>query len=370
MGVVVYYTSVSIVCFLLPLLISYLALSRGRSCRLSVEVRMVRFRIFAYLLFTCALFFIYITVEGNVFFRRIGHKGLAANSLNMPIFWLAFSRLFSETSIFITMVIHVVLLHSGRRHSKITRFCILGYFLTVLTFILINSRMHALVLLLSHFCISAMHGDKKKVYRAVPKLTALAFAAIVVVLVSRATLAEGQASASSLLSIVNSGASTTERLNGSDILVDLHEDIAQKGLMHGAAWKNSIMVYYYMIFDTAKYFWLKDNMRTTPKVTIYEHYRGEHIIDRPSSIIADVYVNFGALGLILSGVIVGALLSYVRFGLNNTTSTFTFLSSLYLIPLLFQFEKEFISLIIMLLKYSITLFLLYKLKLFSVNRLK
>jgi len=101
-----------------------------------------------------------------------------------------------------------------------------------------------------------------------------------------------------------------------------------------------------------------------------KHYKGASIKDAPSSIVSDVYPNFGIIGLVISGGLIGVLLYLIKLGLNNTTNLFQFLLSLYLIPLLFQFEKEFISLIFMIFKYSFILFLVYILRPFSILRRK
>mgnify|MGYP000318050164 CR=1 FL=1 len=38
---------------------------------------------------------------------------------------------------------------------------------------------------------------------------------------------------------------------------------------------------------------IKENLNTTPKVNIIKFYKGNYIVDMPSSLITDLYINFG-----------------------------------------------------------------------------
>jgi len=365
--VTLYFIAIFVFFFLVPLLIIYKALPSVNIRQLNVNVSNHRVRIFSFLLCVSALIFLYITVDNGIFFRRIGHEALAINSLNLSMAQLVFTRLFEETAIFITMILHILFIYSNKRPSKISMLFMLCYLLIILAFFLINSRMQAIILFLAHFCIFASFNN---FYRVIPKVILMLFITFWTVLILRSAMVVESINVSSIVSEVSSENPVSDRLNGLKIIIDLNENISEKGLMYGEAWRNSIMIYYYMIFDKNKYYLIKSNMETTPKVLIYQHYKGASIKDAPSSIVSDVYPNFGIIGLVISGGLIGVLLYLIKLGLNNTTNLFQFLLSLYLIPLLFQFEKEFISLIFMIFKYSFILFLVYILRPFSILRRK
>jgi hypothetical protein len=365
--VTLYFIAIFVFFFLVPLLIIYKALPSVNIRQLNVNVSNHRVRIFSFLLCLSALIFLYITVDNGIFFRRICHEALAIKSLNLSMAQLVFTRLFEETAIFITMILHILFIYSNKRPSKISMLFMLCYLLIILAFFLINSRMQAIILFLAHFCIFASFNN---FYRVIPKVILMLFITFWTVLILRSAMVVESINVSSIVSEVSSENPVSDRLNGLKIIIDLNENISEKGLMYGEAWRNSIMIYYYMIFDKNKYYLIKSNMETTPKVLIYQHYKGASIKDAPSSIVSDVYPNFGIIGLVISGGLIGVLLYLIKLGLNNTTNLFQFLLSLYLIPLLFQFEKEFISLIFMIFKYSFILFLVYILRPFSILRRK
>jgi oligosaccharide repeat unit polymerase len=365
--VTLYYIDIFILFFLTPLFIIYKAFPSVKIRQLNVNVSNSKTLIFSFLLCLSALIFLYIAVDNGIFFRRIGHEALARASLDLSRVQLIFTRLFQETAIFITMVLHILFVYSNKRKrlSKISTLFILCYLLVILTYFLINSRMQLMILILSHFCIFASFN---KISRTIPKLIAMLFIAFWTVLILRGAIVTENVSVSSIISEVISENPISNRLNGLKIIIELNEEVSERGMMYGEAWRNSIMIYYYMIFDENKYNLMKINMETTPKVLIYQYYKGEHIKDSPSSIVSDVYPNFGIIGLVILGGFIGMLLYLIKSGLNNTTNLFKFLLSLYLIPLLFQFEKEFISLIFMVFKYSFVLFLVYIYRPFSILR--
>ena len=323
--VTLYFIAIFVFFFLVPLLIIYKALPSVNIRQLNVNVSNHRVRIFSFLLCVSALIFLYITVDNGIFFRRIGHEALAINSLNLSMAQLVFTRLFEETAIFITMILHILFIYSNKRPSKISMLFMLCYLLIILAFFLINSRMQAIILFLAHFCIFASFNN---FYRVIPKVILMLFITFWTVLILRSAMVVESINVSSIVSEVSSENPVSDRLNGLKIIIDLNENISEKGLMYGEAWRNSIMIYYYMIFDKNKYYLIKSNMETTPKVLIYQHYKGASIKDAPSSIVSDVYPNFGIIGLVISGGLIGVLLYLIKLGLNNTTNLFQFLLSL------------------------------------------
>ena len=76
--------------------------------------------------------------------------------------------------------------------------------------------------------------------------------------------------------------------------------------------------------------------------------------------IVDVFLSFGVYGLSVLSLIIGYIISKVQTHVTPTNGfTFSFIASLYLIPILLQFEKEFLGFLISCVKWVPLLFVLY-----------
>jgi oligosaccharide repeat unit polymerase len=364
-----YYEAIFLMFFIFPVFIVYKILPNNDRPNLNININIsfLKVKILVFLVFVTTCIFLYITIDNVIFFRRIGHEALAIRSSNMGAMQAIFSRLFEENSIFISLVLHIFIRSTPVLNFKILKFFIFFFIFIVMIYFLVNSRMQLMVFLLSNFVIYVFY--EKITIKKILKLTLLLFISFWIVLISRSAIVSQEANLNSIAYEINNEVSIVDRLNGIRILVDVHDDISRKGLMLGEGWSNAAL-YYYLIFDKDKYDHIKSHYLTTTKSIIYKYYKGDDIKDMPSSVVTDVYPNFGIFGLILAGFTIGFLLHLIKAGLSNTRGASMFLFSLYLMPIVLQVEKEFISLLFMILKYSPVLLLLLVFNPFLLGKLK
>lgn len=354
--------------FELPLLFFYKYFIGGKynSDIVGFEIVADTFRVNIFLIILVGLNFIFLFVAINygLFFRRIGHDALMILSLQVPKSLFVIYRLFEETAVFLTLILHILIRFSERKRRKLI-FVFVFFFITLLIYQLINSRMQLLVTIFSHTILVISFKREfnvKKLFR----IGLLSIVGVLTVMIFRNIIVLEDADLKSVKSAIEDENSLDNRLNGIMLISDISSDISNRGFMYGEAWIPSFQVIYYYLFDENKANEIKENLNTTPKVNIIKFYKGNNIVDMPSSLVTDLYPNFGIIGLFFGALLIAFLLFKVVSGLIAPKGLFNFLFALYLIPLLIQEEKEYLSMLFMIFKYSSILLITFLVKPFSI----
>ncbi len=370
--------------FSFPLLILYVVLYprfrvKHRLCR-NIKVRLRRVSVCGFGVFVAcySLAFLAIAEKYGLFFRRIGHEGLAYRSSSMSFVELVVYRSFSETSVFLLSLGLFIFLNFSKGKYLYKYIFIGGFLLHALIysgFVLINNRLQTAVLLTSLFIMFSYWKtlSPKWPLFSMPKIFALClflvFSAKLVVDLRDVYSTTGSISGYSITRIFSEsesekGSKLTRRLNGVDLMAKITEPAVREGFLWGEAWARPISIYYYMIFLPEKAKEIKLSLKTNPKVFMINKYLGGDSVDAPSSMLTDLYGNFFIFGFMILAILLVGIISFVSRQITFPSSRKLFVIALYLIPFLFSFEKEFITFIFNILKYSPVLFLMLLFPLF------
>ncbi len=364
--------------FSFPLLVLYVIfhpriIAKYRLVR-NIKVKFSRARVFGFGLFLAcySFFFLYIAEKYGLFFRRIGHEGLAHRSSSMSFYELVVYRSFSETSVFLLLVGLFVFLNISKG-KYLFKFVFMGGFLLhaliYFCFVLINNRLQTAVLVTSLFIVFSYWKtlSPKWPLFSVPKILALSFflvfSAKLVVDLRDVYSTTGSVSGYSLAKVFSGsesekGSKLARRLNGVDLMAKITEPAIKEGFLLGEAWIRPISIYYYMIFFPDKAKEIKLSLKTNPKVFMINEYLEGDSVDAPSSMLTDLYGNFFIFGFTILSALLAGMISFVSRQIIFPSNGKFFVLVLYLIPFLFSFEKEFITFVFNLLKYSPVLFLM------------
>ena len=108
---------------------------------------------------------------------------------------------------------------------------------------------------------------------------------------------------------------------------------------------------------------IKESFVTSPSVEIVNRMLLGNEADFPKAMILDMFLSFGVFGLLATAVLLGSLITWVQRNLNGFHGfTPAFLVSLYVLPMLLEFEKEFIGFVFAFMKWIPMLVLLYLLR--------
>ncbi len=322
--------------------------------------------VFSLLVVSASVLFLYVAISNELFFRRIGHEGLAARSASMSMPELVLYRMFSETSTFLLMLGYFLILNCGKKHS--VSFTILVCSVAIHTavygsFILVNNRLQTMVLLFLLF-VTVSYWWKITLDRTVFPVTKLVFIALLLILSANVVLElRGQYERYGEIhhydvmefreaNYSDVGFALAKRLDGIKLMAQITGPALDNGFMWGQAWIQPLSVLYYMFVDPEKAKELKKKLRTNPKVFIAKFYLNADIPDVASSVLTDLYANFFILGFLFLALVASYLLVFITRQMINPRSRSGLLIGFYLLPFIFKFEKEFLSLMLNMVKFS------------------
>lgn len=325
--------------------------------------------------FGLVIVFWYVALYYDLYFRRLGFEALERNSSGVPTILLYGYRAAVETSFFITAF-------SISIYSKVTKkgllkyvfaFSITLYLTTFSAFFLINSRMQFILMMI---CIFATTPLRAKLISNGPKLISLLgtlAVAIVLLTVLRELVLEdnNRISNSSIWNlVVDSVGLIAGRLDSVWILTDLSD----RGFNPFAFNLSGVYViwdlYYSFVFDPSHYQQIKNSLETSPSAVIINQLMTVTQIDFPKSMVLDVFLTFGVLGILPLSVAIGKILNTIEQKIKTENpSNLYYIFSLYVIPMVLEFEKETFSILVSVFKWSPVLFLAYLVRPRSDDRL-
>jgi hypothetical protein len=143
-----------------------------------------------------------------------------------------------------------------------------------------------------------------------------------------------------------------QRLNALKLLAEITKPAFDQGFGWGRFWTKSTALYVYYFTDKEQYFQIKRDLKTNPKVLIAEAYLREKIDDTPSTILTDLYANFSFLGFLVGGVFMGVALAFIDACLRRSLTIGPVVLAFFLLEKSLYAEKEFLTLLIDLVKFA------------------
>lgn len=360
-GIFLQFQLYMILFFEIPLLL-FLNRTENGSYRFALtawEPREIRLSILLPFIFSLILLsFWFVSFRYNLFFVRLAYEGVQAEPAVIPSLLLYSYRSAVETSFFLIIFLFYTLRASQRtvKYRAFYKALLIGYLLTFLPFFAVNSRMQFAILMLILLCTQARPTVFS--FRSVKPILIglLAIFLMVGLTVIRELYIEnnGRLSTSTYLETIQGVVSmVASRLNS---LVMLEAIVETDFDPFGFQWSGLAHVanfYFSFFFDQQTFAAIKASEVTSPSVEIVNRLLSVSVVDFPKSMVLDVFLTFGVFGLpflgIFLGVVVSAVHRQIRFA--SRFSTF-FIVSIYSLPLLFQFEKEFIGFLTSFLKWS------------------
>lgn len=311
------------------------------------------------------LVFWFVALEYHLFFRRLGHEALQQATADVPGVLLYLYRCAVETAFFVIIYLWTTVRSVAQTSKYYSTYSWLlrGYLVTFLLFFAANSRMQFVLLLLCLLCTQQqISGFFLKRHR----LMYLALSLVVLVFgltLFRELILEhnDRISINSVFNLLfDTSCLIATRLDSLKILYSLSSlgfnpwGFELSGVTH------VLNFYISFFFDPQTYAAIKESLVTSPSVKIVNGMLPVPEVDFPKSMILDIFLSFGVIGLTSVAVLLGCLVGFVQRQLNYFCDfKLTFVLSLYLLPMLLEFEKEFIGSMFAFFKWSPVLLLLY-----------
>lgn len=309
-----------------------------------------------------------VALRYDLFFRRVGHDALQRYSAEVPELLLYLYRGAVETAFFAIIFLWTTLRSVTRtsRHYRLYQASLAGYLLTFVLFFGANSRMQFVLLMLCLVCTQPHIADF-----LLRRVKLLRFSALLALLVFGLTLMRElvledneRIDTADLADLLwTAGWLIAARLDAIVVLYRL-EDMGFDPWGFQLSGVTHVLEFYVSFFtDPATFASIKESLVTSPSVEIVNRLLGGNEIDFPKAMMLDMFLGFGVPGLLAVAAALGALLAWVQRHLNRFRGfTPAFLLSLYMLPMLLEFEKEFIGFFFAFLKWTPALLLVYLLR--------
>ena len=355
-----------IVFFQLPLMAvshSWVARMRVNKVQWTAPARLSP--VLPWLLIGLLLAFWFVALRYELFFRRLGHEGLQQNTAEVPGLLLYAYRGAVETAFFVIVFLWTTLRSVTRssRHYPQYQWALAAYLITFILFFTANSRMQFVLLLLCLICTQPQISSV-----LLKRANLVRFGAALLVLVLGLTLfrelylEENDRIDTDDLSAVllAAGWLIAGRLDSVVILFRLNEagfnpwGFDLSGVGH-------VLTFYISFFtDPATYAAIKESLVTSPSVFIVNRLLSASEFDFPKSMILDMFLSFGVLGLLITAALLGSILGGLQRQLVKFRRfSFAFLASLFVLPMFLEFEKEFLGFLFAVPKWTPALLMLY-----------
>jgi hypothetical protein len=143
-----------------------------------------------------------------------------------------------------------------------------------------------------------------------------------------------------------------QRLDALKLSAEITKPAFEQGFGWGKFWFKPIALNVYYFTDRNKYYAIKRDLQTNAKVLVSDTYLHKKIDDTPSMILSDLYANFSFLGFVLGGIFMGVILAFIDASLMRSMTVGPVIIGLFLLEKSLYSEKEFITLLIDLVKFA------------------
>jgi len=144
----------------------------------------------------------------------------------------------------------------------------------------------------------------------------------------------------------------TQRLDALKLSAEITKPAFEQGYGWGKFWVKPLALYVYYFTDRDEYYAIKRNLQTNAKVLVSDTYLHKQIDDTPSMILSDLYANFSLLGFVIGGIFMGTVLAFVDASLLRSLTMGPVVIGFFLLEKSLYGEKEFITLLIDLIKFA------------------
>jgi hypothetical protein len=301
----------------------------------------------------------------DAFFRRLGHAGLARITAEVPALLLYLYRCTVETSIFVILFLCTILrcVRRDTRYYGRYRIVLTIYLVSFVLFFLANSRLQFVLLLLCLICTQPPVAEFFLRRRRMLKFGLFLLALVVGLTLFREVYLEknNRLEIENLMDLLlGVGRLISARLDSIEILYRM-QDAGFDSLSFDLTGVLHVVNFYLAFFtDPATYASIKESLVTSPSLAIVNRFLSVDEVDFPKSMILDMFLSFGVLGLVIAGFVLGSIIGWLQRQLKGLGGfSLPFIVSLYALPMLLQFEKEFMSLFVGFLKWIPMFALLY-----------
>lgn len=351
--------------FVIPLL-GFISLASRNQKKIYHPISKTSIRLTSWLPITLGLFlliFWIVALHFDLFQRRLGHEALARQSADVPALFLYIYRGVVETAFFTIIYLWNCVSQTTilNRYYRQYQIILSAFLLTFIIFFGLNSRMQFIILVL---CLLCTQEKLARIFTArLWSTTVLLLVSVIGLTLLREIYLESNdridfTNLESILLAVS--LLIIERLDSTIILYRLFESGLDPLDFHLSGISHVMDFYLAFFYDPVLYTAIKESLITSPSVEIANRFLSNSEIDFPKSMILDMFLSFGVLGLLLVssflGLGIGAIQTSIR---TSKKFNFNFLISIYTLPLFLEFEKEFFGFIFNFLKWLPVLIFLY-----------
>jgi hypothetical protein len=383
------YSTIQLLCFLfyvLPLLSTYYFLSFKKENTFEVkkyESSLSKLTItknykLIFLLLLCflilSLTFVYVALNYNLLFRRIGHEALYDMTSDVPRLLYYPYKIFSELGLFIIILIYIIKINCKQNLIYfLSKLSLIVYIITYGGFVLINNRLQTLILIFTIFGFNLIVRNKKKIFTRNTLIIILISIYLLKVIVNvRNNFVDNDGNIK-VVEVINPFYQTqldendplSNRLNGIDLISIYYPKMFYKGFTYFDPWIHSVKIFFGSILNTDYYIYCKTNMITNARSIIVKKYLDMSIIDYNQCQLTDVFAVMGPFSLFFVSIFTAYLFSIIINGFYYSKNIFKILIFILMIPFVLEFEKDFMNLAIGWLKYLPIAFIIYKLNIYK-----
>ena len=307
--------------------------------------------------------FVYVSVENDFLFRRIGTEVLAKTQADLDLSTVALIRSHDLAIIPVIMLINFVrqnVAWSDVNTIKWKRLFDGLFVICVLVFLgyaLLNSRLLIFVFLALLYWIRTLSDATRKSFHWKKWGGLVVVGVYFVLLVSnvRAAWPSGNISLAVLNPLysiddaetrLRAGSDWIKRADCLDLIVRIQSDLEQDGYARGAAWERPVVVLIGQFFLSEQAQELKRSARTTAKTYLLENYTTLDPGDYYSCAFTDAYGNFGPFGYLLLAICYTCAIGALTFAAHKTRKPWVIVLTFFFAAHLIVFESEFITLLL------------------------
>jgi len=300
--------------------------------------------------------FIFVSYYYDLYLVRINYGDFETFTGTIPLLPLAIYRISLESSFFIVIFLYYCLKSSSQtnKHRLLYKITFISYVSIFGLFFLVNSRMQFIILFLLLIACGYRPGSHSL------KKVAVTFFAVLFLIVALTLLREFVIEGNDRLEASGSAALIREtialiavRLN-SLAIVDLATEFGFNPFRLDLSGLFYFIEFNFAYFtDPREYDAIKALQLTSPSVYVINNILGARYVDFPKSMVVDTILIFGCFGLPVLAYFLASLVGWIQRQLHSSdVSNGSFVFALFLLPLVFQFEKEFLGFLINCIKWS------------------
>ena len=274
-------------------------------------------------------------------------------------------RAVTEMAIYLIIFFATILrgVSSYTKFYRLHKVVFIVYFITFFVFFLVNSRLQLVLLFLCLICTQPRFIElATNRLRSFMFLTLVASFVVLITLIRELIIEDnGRIETYDIISVATDTIRLiAARLDSLTILYRLRHYEINFFEIDLAGLSNSFLFYKSFFVDPDAYASIKNSLMTSPTVVIVNQYLPSREIDFPKAMVLDMFMSFGIFGLLGCALVLAGLLTWIYRSLGSFYKfSSSYLVAIYLLPLIFQFEKEFSGFLIAFIKWFPLLFLTY-----------